>query len=69
MVALQSFWWRLLKYPNVAKIAWYLMEHTHEDGTPTHGTLIQIQYHAGPSKLHAFLSILRSGLRKDWIKV
>jgi hypothetical protein len=37
VVALQSFWWRLLKYPNVAKIAWYLMEHIHEDGTLTHG--------------------------------
>jgi hypothetical protein len=39
VVALQAFWWRLLKYPNVVEIAWYHMEHTHEDGTPAHGTL------------------------------
>ncbi len=31
--------------------------------------VIQIQCHVGLSKLHAFLSILRNGLRKDWIKV
>jgi hypothetical protein len=69
VVALQKNWWRLLKYPNVAKIAWYFMEHIHEDGTPTHEHLIQIQCHVSSSKLHAFLSILRNGLRKYWIRV
>jgi hypothetical protein len=30
---------RLLNYPNVVEIQWYNMDHTCEDGTPTHGTL------------------------------
>jgi hypothetical protein len=30
---------RLLKYPNVVEIQWSNMDHTCEDGTPTHGTL------------------------------
>jgi hypothetical protein len=56
-----------LKFSNVAEIAWYHMDHTHEDGTPTHETLDLNQFHVGPFKLHVFSSILRNGLRRDWI--
>jgi len=30
---------RLLRYLDAAKVAWYYMEHTCEDGTSTHGAL------------------------------
>jgi hypothetical protein len=60
---------RLLKSPNVAKIARYQMDHTCEGGTPTHEALDLNQFHVSPFKLHVFSSILRNGLRRDWIWV
>jgi len=45
------------------------MEHTCEDGTSTHGALDWIEFHICHSKLHAFPSILKIGLKKDWIGV
>jgi hypothetical protein len=59
----------LLKSSNVAEIAWCHMDHTREDGTPAHETLDLNQFHVGPFKLHVFSSILRNGLRRDWIWV
>jgi len=59
----------LSRYLDVAKVAWYHMEHTCEDGTLTHGALDWIEFDVCHSKLHAFPSILKNGLKKDWIVV
>jgi hypothetical protein len=60
---------RLLRYLDATKVAWYHMEHTWEDGTSTMEHLIWIEFHVCHSKLHAFPSILKNGLRKDWIGI
>jgi hypothetical protein len=59
----------LSKSPNVVEIAWYHIDHTCEDGTPAHEALDLNQFHVGPFKLQVFSSILRNGLRRDWIWV
>jgi hypothetical protein len=60
---------RLLKSLDVAEIAWYHMDHTLEGGTPAHEAPDLNEFDVGPFKLHVFSSILRNGLRRDWMWV